>query len=182
MQYICHEPFWKFKKNDDATSHCSVCKKTVVDFRNFSSQEIEAFRLKNIDSTCGIFTEDQVMIDENTQFGNSTFKIIVASVISFFTFSFTDAYAQNTVTDSLKTEQHPMSRTDSILKRYREAQTTTNQNENEVKCEVKIEDPLIIKRNVRKKLFITQWLYLDSRFPFFHRCYRGRFGFNSWVY
>ena len=53
------------------------------------------------------------MIDENTQFGNSTFKIIVASVISFFTFSFTDAYAQNTVTDSVKTEQHPFTKTDS---------------------------------------------------------------------
>lgn len=122
------------------------------------------------------------MIDENTQFGNSTFKIIVASVVSFFTLSFTDAYSQNTVSDSVKTEQHPMSRTDSILKRYSEPKTTTNQSDIEVKSEVKIEDPLIIKRSVRKKLFITQWLYLDSRFPFVHRCYRGRYSFNSWVY
>ncbi len=164
MQYICHEPFWKFKKNDDATSHCSVCKKNVVDFRNFSSQEIEVFRLKNTDTTCGIFTEDQVMIDENTQFGNSTFKIIVASVVSFFTFSFTDAYAQNTVTDSVKTEQHPMSRTDSILKRYREAQNPNNKINNEVKSE----EPVIRQRRRNKKIFLIGRLYLDGRFPFFH--------------
>ena len=176
MKYICHEPFWKFKKNDDATSHCSVCKKNVVDFRNFSSQEIETFRLKNIDSTCGIFTEDQVIIDANTQFGNSTFKIIVASVVSFFTFSFSDAYAQNTVSDSVKTEQHPMSRTDSILKRYREPKTTTNQSENEVKSE----ETIIKKSRSNKKIFLLGRLYMDGKFPFLHlnrRSYGGVYMF-----
>jgi hypothetical protein len=162
MQYICHEPFWKFKKNDDTTRHCSVCKKNVVDFRNFSNQEIEAFRLKNTDTTCGIFTEDQVIIDENTQFGNSTFKIIVASVVSFFTFSFSDAYAQNTV--SVKTEQHPFTKTDSSSNNKKANKSIDNQKKEEVKSE----ETNSKQKSRYSRKYLIGGLYIDNRFPFFH--------------
>ena len=68
------------------------------------------------------------------------------------------------MTDSVKTEQHPMSRTDSILKRYREAQNPNNKINNEVKSE----EPVIRQRRRNKKIFLIGRLYLDGRFPFFH--------------
>jgi len=103
VEYLCNEPFWKFTTSEK-TSHCKVCKHTLKDYTEMAEPEIRALLDQNNGNLCGIFFKDQFAIDENTKHGK-TFKqlLLAGSLTTFFSLS---AASQNTVNNSVKTEQY----------------------------------------------------------------------------
>ncbi len=132
MKYVCNEPFWKFKKLDGNNSYCKVCKKNVVDFRDFSETELLNYKIQNPEVICGIFTSEQADVDVNTVYGAAVYKIVLASFISFFTFSFVESEAQS-MKDSLKTEQYPVVKSDTIQVESKKEDSTEYLSNNDCK-------------------------------------------------
>ncbi len=173
MKYVCNEPFWKFKKLDGNESYCKVCKKNVVDFRNYSATELSEYKTQNPEVSCGVFTSEQAGIDVDTVYGVSVSKIVLASLISFFTFSVSESKAQS-VKDSLKTEQYPVVKGDTIM--VNDQKNTVNDHAPEQACKTKSIESKASKRT--KTLFwIGSTRRVVTRFPFVRRGHRyvGKF-------
>ena len=167
MKYVCNEPFWKFKKLDGKESYCKVCKKNVVDFRNYSSTELSEYKTQNPEVTCGIFTSEQAGIDVDTVYGASVYRIVLASLISFFTFSVSESKAQS-VQDSVKTEQHPVVKSDSTQQEMPKAAEVKPYNEKEYQAYLSSKS----KSNHYKTLLRIGRISVVSRFPFFKKASR----------
>jgi hypothetical protein len=162
MKYVCNEPFWKFKKLDGNESYCKVCKKNVVDFRRYSEKQLSEYKPQNPDHICGIFTNDQAGIDTDTVYGASVYKIVLASLISFFAFSVSESKAQM-VKDSVKIEQHPVMKGDTIQKGEPIITILKGEFDHDSQTTVSYDSK---KRRSGKILFQIGRLKFVTRFPF----------------
>lgn len=153
MQYVCNEPFWKFKKLDGSESYCKVCKKNIVDFRDYSSDELAAYKALNTEASCGIFTSEQAGVHADTVYGASVYKIVLASLVSVFTFSISDSKAQ-AVVDSVEMKQYPVVKSDTVVE--------TSPKEVAIKEPPKEDSRRYSKRFYKKKQFleleVLKWL------------------------
>ncbi|KFF21567.1 TonB-dependent receptor plug domain-containing protein [Chryseobacterium sp. JM1] len=100
----CHEN-WETMTPEEKGRFCSVCSKTVRDFTVASDQEIiEAFSDPSMD-ICGNFNASQLNRNLNYSFINSLFtKFAVGFILTTGGFVSVNAQ-QNTVKDTLKTEE-----------------------------------------------------------------------------
>lgn len=174
MQYVCYEPFWRFKKVSDFKSNCSVCQKNIIDFRELSESQIEEFKRSNSKNICGIFSDNQVVIDSNTKYSKSTTNLVLASFISFFTITNTSLYAQTQAKDSLKTEQSLLKKADTLIIQSEFKSVEPNSNLN------KKSENNALNQKKRKRNFLG--IYLDSSFPFIHRIKKNWVGTPSFIW
>ena len=161
MKYVCNEPFWKFKKLPGNESYCTVCKKNIVDFRDYSTAELAAYKAQNTEAICGVFTSEQAGVNADTVYGTSVYKIMLASLISFFTFSFSESKAQ-TVKDSLKIEQYPITKKDTVVAEPTKEPVNEKVSENN--------SPFYSNKHFKKRgktIFRIGRFKMVTRFPFF---------------
>lgn len=104
----CSQNFENFERTDKG-GYCNSCRKEVLDFRNFTDNEIVDFFSKNQQKTCGVFLENQLKnysesyLNNNINERKSFYRGLLGfSVLSMFTFN--QGYSQNTEKDTISNE------------------------------------------------------------------------------
>jgi hypothetical protein len=165
IDYLCGQPFWKFSGKDD--KYCKVCKHHIHDLKEIRDEEINILIKKNKNEFCGAFYKDQFVTDERTRYSPTTFKLILAGMISWLTAT-TKINAQVSGAP-VPTEQHYLG-TDSVKTEKESINITPGITEEE--------EPLVVKKPSRKYLRIGKsQFYVSGKFPFIHKrkMLRGRF-------
>ena len=173
IDYLCNEPFWKFTKVGKH-EYCKVCKHKIADFTNLDKQTtIDAIHEAG-GETCGIFYEDQFVIDNSTQVGPSFATLIFASTLVASVAI--DANAQTSKSDSVKSEQ---------FSEYNSVQLAYPQREDILlECSTNIaKEKSVSSSNTKRKHRINigkYRIYFNSRFPFIHisKARRGRIKYS----
>lgn len=170
VDYLCSQPFWNFTKKS-REEFCKVCRHSITDFSDLSTDEI-LDKLKNAKGkTCGTFYPDQFIINEQTRRSPPVYQLVFASAFTFLVSTFSSR-AQQVISEPVKTEQHyttkelneiyPVCFPDSTIQDY----------------EAAAEEIKKYKRNRGLKLFRIgrSTFYLSSRFPFIrrYRMHRGK--------
>ncbi|MCE3279652.1 MAG: hypothetical protein K0S44_1843 [Bacteroidetes bacterium] len=165
IDYLCGQPFWKFSGKGDK-EYCKVCKHHIHDLKEIGDKEINILVKENKNEFCGAFYEDQFAPDERTRYSPTSFKLILAGMISWFTAT-TKMNAQVSGAP-VPTEQHYLG-SDSVL--------TEKENINSP-SEITEEVPVTVTKPSRKYLRIGKsQFYTSGKFPFIHKrkMMRGRF-------
>lgn len=164
IEYLCGQPFWKFSGKGDK-EYCKVCKHHIHDLKEIGDDEIRSLFAENKNEFCGAFYEDQFVPDERTRYSPTTFKLILAGMISWFTA--TSKMNAQVSGAPVATEQHYLG-SDSVKTEKETINVTPDLTE---------EEPVVVKPS-RKYLRIGKSLfYASGKFPFIHKrkMRKGRF-------
>ncbi|MCW1147006.1 carboxypeptidase-like regulatory domain-containing protein [Flavobacterium lacisediminis] len=104
----CSQKFENFERTDKG-GYCNSCRKEVLDFRNFTDNEIVDFFSKNQQKTCGVFLEKQLKnycesyLDSNHKSKKVFYKSLLGvSFLSLFTFN--EGFSQTTEKETINHE------------------------------------------------------------------------------
>lgn len=170
IDYLCGQPFWKFSGKGD-NEYCKVCKHPIHDLKEVSDDEIKSLFTENKNEFCGAFYEDQFIPDERTRYSPTTFKLILAGMISWFT----AASKMNAQVSGapVATEQHYL--VNDSVKTEKETINVTS--------DITEEEAVVVTKPSRKYLRIGKsQFYVSGKFPFIHKRKMRRGKFRSSVF
>lgn len=161
VEYLCNEPFWKFSKTGEH-EYCKVCGHHIKDFTGLDRKSTIETIKQTGGETCGVFYEDQFVIDDKTKNGTTLFKVILASSLSAFVA--TNSNANIKEAHNIITEQGISSgllQSDKIGD-----EDSTSQCVAYVKGEDDV-NPIAKRKRHYLKIGKTR-IYINARFPFLH--------------
>ncbi len=152
LSFYCDQTIDDFEKTPNEY-HCVACKKTLVDFTQFTPKEIEVYHQQH-NNVCGIYRSEHVIEHLITPIDLNSFwiKTIGASLVAFFSF-LKPISAQKIVYDTIITE---------IIN---DSSTVENSCESELHI-VENNKNLSPSSNINYKK--RRRFYLSSRLPFIH--------------
>ena len=81
ISYLCNEPFWKFTKTNNS-EYCKTCRHSLYDFTALNEVETIQFLQNSDGKTCGIFYENQFLIDNETKKGPSLIALLLTGSLT----------------------------------------------------------------------------------------------------
>jgi hypothetical protein len=168
VDYLCSQPGWKFRRERNA-DFCMHCKESIHKLDQKEPEEINALLKAHNNRMCGVFFEEQFIIDEHTHRSSPLYKLIIAGIISWFSASFR-LNAQSEAGNPVKVEQHYLGNDSTISD-----PVIVQENIKTPEC-VKAETPVVKKKPVKYLRIGMRRIYVSGRFPFVHvrKIRRGR--------